>query len=171
MEPCGAKLHAIPVHRTERIPRFAGHKRVEAPRTHHVPRRHLAAVLVALVAVGLVAVHGLEDLANPLVPFVGAFRGRVQPGNVVGGFVAVGILANQTSNVCLFAPDGGRRSRKERVQLAFKAASLSSEHPLPASQIVHRSKAILPCVGLRVVAVYLARLKALHKIAVVARTH
>ena len=131
----------------------------------------MAAVLVALVSVGPVAVHGVQDFTDALLTLARLIGGGIEPGYVVGGFVAMSILANQTSNVCLFAAFSSRRSRKERVQLAFKAASLGSEHPLPASQIVHWGKAVLPCVGLRVVAVHLARLKARHKVSVVARTH
>ena len=103
----GPQCNTIPNHRAYCIARLAGNKRVEAPRTHHVPCRHLSAVFVALVPVGLVAVHRLEDLTDPLVPFVGTFSRRVQPCNVVRRLVSVGVLPNQARDVGLFATHCG----------------------------------------------------------------
>ena len=106
IQPICPQRNPVPEHGAHRVARFARNQGVNSPGAHHVPGRHLAAVFVALVAVGLVAVHGSQDFANALVAFFGARRGGIQPCNMVRRFVAVGVLTDKPGNVGLFAPDG-----------------------------------------------------------------
>ncbi len=106
-------MNRFPQGCSQRILGFARNKRVEPPGTHDIPRRHLATVLVALVSVRLVAVHGFQNVTNTGVTLFGVLRSRVEPGDVVAGFVAMRILANQAGDIGLVAAYSfGRRLKK-----------------------------------------------------------
>ena len=73
----------------------------------------MAAVFVALVTVRLVAVHRFEDFTHTGMAFFGVLRSRVEPGDVVAGFVAMRILADQAGDIGLVAAYSfGRRLKK-----------------------------------------------------------
>ena len=98
----------------------AGAYGVEAHDGEYVPSRHLPAVVVASQSVGRIAVHLVQDFAQPVLGLPRLRGPCVEVGDVVAGFVAMYISAYEAclrDVLVLFVELLGQVHREQLVQL------------------------------------------------------
>ena len=140
----------------EPLPR-AGSYVVETQSGEDVPARHLSTVLVADEAVGLVVVEIGENASHAVGTALGVVGEVVEPGHVVAGLVAVGVLAPTTGDVGLLPAGGGAVDLEERVKGCFETL-VSTQGVHVDGGVVGSREAILPAVGLGVMKIHLSRI-------------
>ena len=124
----------------------AGVDRVESHRAHHIPCRHLSAVLVAANAVGGVAVHLLHYLHYILPCLLWLSNVVEQVCHMMARFVAVGILPNHSCTEYRQLGILGRGVGEHAVELLLKTP-LAHEVNEPVDVVLHAPH-IMPCVAL-----------------------
>ena len=143
----------------------AGTGGVQADGGEHVPGAHLAAVLVAANTVGGGAVHFLQQLPHRLLALGGFFQPVVQPGHVVAGLVAVGILSLEAGDVGHLHLPAARLIAEEGVQGGHHGFAPAHQGRV-AGYVVRHKETGLPGNGLRVVPRGGKGVEGLHPVAV-----
>ena len=129
----------------------AGADGIEAQAGEDVPRRHLAAVLVADDPRGRRGVHPVQQAARellcpPRLPDI-----IVEVGHVVAGFVAVGILPHEPRHVAYVELHLVRFERKEPIQFTDECRA-AAEKPGEPVHVVRHEETVVPRRGLGIVA-------------------
>ena len=136
----------------------AGGYLIESQSRKHIPGRHLAYILVTTESGWLVGVEFAHALAHLLRRFPGLAYVIVEVQGMVAGFVAVGILADESGDVGIGIRTKVAISQEECIQ-AVDESFLGREARDQSVNIVGHEPSVLPGVALRVVASLMTRVE------------
>ena len=138
---------------------------IQAQGAQDIPGTHLAAVFIAADAVRCGGVEPGKDLPDHFLRTGRRSHIIKQPGHVVAGFIAVGILADDASDARIHRFLPFRLVGKEGIQCGVQRLA-AAHHGLKAGHVVRDEEAVVPGGCLREIAAALKRLQRLHPVSV-----